>query len=408
MIYLVIILLLALIFYVIIPGSGAFLVRKQWFEFRKKLTEASNSSTINFHSLRTGKESGYRGLFRFMGKLEAIQGNHEIWLRNGNFTLSVDLENVKLYLIPAFSWSGEENSIYEKNRETIMDEVPRVLKWDRFFSLSQQTEMMIYGHLFIEQGKVVFKNCEKGDVFCLIYDGSEESLLRRSVWAGRHRNEFWNIFTPVSLIAGSFSIFFFIYYFFSVPGMETLSRLALSFSLIPFMPLFPPWVILFFLYRSFWKKGRFFRAERDLIKLPLRFFEKLPETSQSDVVCIDTASGKKYCCRKLENFDQASKICMETARLHHPVRIRGSLFPSRFRSQEEIYYYFYPDEKYDKDSDPFSFDSLLERVIIEGEPEELLTKCRKLSKFYEYCAVAVFFAVLALSFFSTWIFLGIL
>jgi hypothetical protein len=43
--------------------------------------------------------------------------------------------------------------------------------------------------------------------------------------------------------------------------------------------LLPPGVVFLYLYKSFWTKARTLRAERDLQRLPLRYFNALPGTA---------------------------------------------------------------------------------------------------------------------------------
>ena len=46
----------------------------------------------------------------------------------------------------------------------------------------------------------------------------------------------------------------------------------LSLAAAPVAPFLPPGVALYYLYRYFWKMARRLRAERDLLRLPLRYF----------------------------------------------------------------------------------------------------------------------------------------
>ncbi len=392
MFYLILIFTTTLFFYLLIPGIGAFIVRKQWGEFRKKLTAAAAAPIIDFHKSRLVKESEYLGIFKFFGTLEAIQDKYEIWLRSSNFTVTVNMKSVKIYLIPTFSSSEEKSDIYEKNREIIIDEMPQVLRWETFHSLSQQTDIMVCGPLFIEKGKVIFRNTDKNSVTFLIYDGRQESLLRRSIWAGRHRNEFWNIFTPVSLVAGSFSLFIIAYYLFSFPQFIATSRFAVSLSLIPVMPLFPPGVVLFFAYRYFWKKARFLRAERDIVKLPFHYFSNtnLPD----DNLCLDIWPEMTYCYKKIESTKDAIKICHD-----ENVKIR-SVSISKNSILKNYYYFYKPETKL--------HDPLIEEIIIEGDPAVIIEKCQRKSKIYEYISLAIFSAGMITNFALTYFFITLI
>ena len=392
--YLILILATTLFFYLLIPGIGAFIVRRRWAEFRRKLAAAAAAPVIDFHKSRLVGESEYLGIFKFFGTLEAIQDKYEIWLRSSNFTVTVDMKSVKIYLIPAFSSLEDKDDIYEKNMEIIIDEMPQALSWETFHSLSQQTDIMVCGPLFMEKGKVVFRNTESDSITFLIYDGKQESLLKRSIWAGRHRNEFWNIFTPVSLVAGSFSLFIIAYYLFSFPQFTIISRFALSLSLIPVMPLFPPGVVLFFTYRYFWKKARFLRAERDIVKLPFHYFS---DTNLfDDNFCLDVWPQMRYCYKKIEKQEDAIRICHEKN-----IKIRSVSILKNNEPKDNTYYYFYKPETE-------LYDPLVEEIIIDGDPAVIIDKCHKKSKIYEYFSLVIFSLGMIANFSLTYFFIALI
>ena len=391
--YLFLILITTIFFYLIIPGIGALIVRKRWSEFRKKIIDAAAAPIIDFHKSRQGGESQYLGIFKFFGTLEAIQDKYEIWLRSSNFSVTVDMKNVKIYLIPAFSSLEDKNDIYEKNSEIIIDEMPEAVSWEAFHSLSQQTDIMICGPLFIEKGKVIFKNTNRKSITFLIYDGSKESLLRRSIWAGRHRNEFWNIFTPVSLVAGSFSLFIIAYYLFSFPEFKIISRFALSLSLIPIMPLFPPGVVLFFTYRYFWKKARFLRAERDIVKLPFHYFANT--NLIDDNFCLNIWPEMKYCYKKIENQEQSIEICC-----NKDIKIRKVSILNNNLTEKNLYYYYKSAEKL---PDPF-----IEEIIIQGNPGNIIKKCQRKSEIYDYISLLIFSIGMIINFSLTYFFVDLI
>ncbi|MCL2294909.1 MAG: hypothetical protein FWC36_08610 [Spirochaetes bacterium] len=399
--YLILILATTILFYLLIPGIGAFIVRSRWKEFRRKLVAAATAPIIDFHKSRTSREfaspcvTEYLGIFKFFGTLEAIQDKYEIWLRSSNFTVTVDMKSVKIYLIPAFgSQEEDKNNIYEKNREIIIDEMPQALSWEAFHSLSQQTEVMVCGPLFMEKGKAIFRNTTESSITFLIYDGKQESLLRRSIWAGRHRNEFWNIFTPVSLVAGSFALFIIAYQLYSAPEFADISKFTLVLSLIPIMPLFPPGVVLFFTYRHFWKKARFLRAERDIVKLPFHHFAD--SNLLNDNLCLYVWSEIPYCCKKIENHEEVVQICH-----NKNIKIRRASVLNNNLSKSNIYYYFYkPEEKFQ--------DPLIEEIIIDGNPAAIIKKCQQRSQIYEYLSLAIFSLGMIINFFLTYFFIEVI
>ena len=68
------------------------------------------------------------------------------------------------------------------------------------------------------------------------------------------------------------------------------------------LPFLPPGLPLFFLYRFLWRKGRFSRAERDILRLPMRYF------SSGEGLLEDRAplpDGGDYTMRSFESRETA-------------------------------------------------------------------------------------------------------
>ncbi len=92
---------------------------------------------------------------------------------------------MKIYIIRSQSSEKSDGSFLEKPELTIADEMPQIISWNRIFSLPQNSEMMISGPLFRQGGKGIFKGTEKDSLTVILFDGSRETLLKRSVWCGR-------------------------------------------------------------------------------------------------------------------------------------------------------------------------------------------------------------------------------
>jgi hypothetical protein len=99
--------------------------------------------------------------------------------------------------------------------------------------------------------------------------------MQRVIWSGRQRNEYWNQFTIPSLITGSFGLLLLAYFLLGSPDMRIPALTALAAGLGPASPFLPPAFPLYFLYRRYWKRARLMRAQRDVVRLPLRYFPEV-------------------------------------------------------------------------------------------------------------------------------------
>ncbi len=251
--------LVAFIFFGLIPGLGAFSVRAKWRLFRSRMLEASTLPFLDYSDLEKDKEGRS---FRLFGNLQAIQDQSKIWVRAGNFSIAADLAGVPVYILPS-----------EMQNEFLPDEQPQSVPWIQISSLPAGVQMFLAGALAIEDGQAVFRSRPNNPLLAVIYDGSQESLLNRAIWCGRQKNEYWNQFTLISLITGSVALLFLAYLLFGNPQMRLAGLVSLTLSSAPLSVLLPPGAVFLFLYRSFWKKARILRAERDLHRLPLRYFK---------------------------------------------------------------------------------------------------------------------------------------
>ncbi len=257
---------IAVVFYFLVPGIGAFAVRHQWRNFRKRMISSVSSPLLNYARLHT--EAPIPGeTYRFFGSLQALQGESELWLSGNNLSVSVDMSRVSLYILP--SAPHLSSPIGEAGYP---DETPRKIKWDRIFSLSEGTRMFVFGSIIRKNGKTCFVETPDAKLFVVIYDCSDEAFFSQAIWTGRQRNEYWNPATPGSLTVGSFSLFIYFYILLQKSYMQFPAGIALLLSLVPLLLFSPPGLGFYYVYRYLWKKARMLRAQRDLVKLPLSFF----------------------------------------------------------------------------------------------------------------------------------------
>lgn len=343
----------AVVFYVILPLSGAFLVRRRWRVFRKQVVDASTYTEVTYADpLR--RQDGDSGFYSFCGELQAIQDDSCIWLKNDKVSVRAEMKNLRLFLLPS-SRSIEAETVMEQNKSLLPKDMPKRIKWERVYSLPQGTGIQLAGRVFIENGVPVFRNTEDSPLLAIIYDGRKETILRRSIWSGRQLNEYWNTFTPLSLISGSFFLFVLSYIFYRRMDSSVLTLQTILLTFMPLIPFFPPGIIFYFLFRRLWRSARYLRGERDLLRLPLRF---------SDFIEIEscTEALRKYPDAKIRSCGVIDAAYLDDL----PCRV-------------------YLSEQDNSIGIPGHF---FENLIVPGDPEVLAGKSRSRARGYEFLAAA--------------------
>ncbi len=257
-----IILLVGTLFYVIVPGFGAFAVRKQWRIFRRQMLDRAVLPVLSYRGVREheGSELQMLGSYRFYGALEAIEDDNIIWLRSGSLSVAVEMRDVRLYMLPTEEFGV---TVQEAGGE-LPDRTPSVLRWQRMTSLTEGSKMYVAGSVARKDGRAVFLASRSDPLLVLMYDGPDDTVVRRAIWCGRQRNEYWNQLTPLSLAGGILTLTVLAYLAIRPPFDSLSAVLASVGALLPMLPLAPPGVALFFAYRYLWKEGRYRRARRDL------------------------------------------------------------------------------------------------------------------------------------------------
>jgi hypothetical protein len=221
---------------------------------------------------------GSLGSYRIFGDLEAIQGSHRIWINDGQVSVCVDLEGVSVYLLP--SAAGAAAGLPFEG-ELGAGEQPVTAPWAQISSLAAGTRVFVSGALFSEGGAAVFRSHAGQPLLVVLYDGDRRTILQRATWGGRQRNEYWNQFTVPSLLTGSFCLLLLAFVLLRNPATRVAPLAALSLAFFPVAGLLPPGFLLFGLYHHLWKTGRRLRAQRDMLRLPLRYYAPEPAGERS-------------------------------------------------------------------------------------------------------------------------------
>jgi hypothetical protein len=401
--YLALIVAAAALFYLAVPGVGAFLVRAQWRTFRKTILEISRYPMLNPRGV--GRErNAFVGYFRFFGALEAIQGGDRIWITNGTTSVAADLRNVSVYTLP-------ESSGLQGRADTEL----RVIPWARVFSLPEGATILVGGALFSEDGRGVFRTHGRMKPLVVIYDCKKEHIVRRVIWSGRQSNEYWNQFTLPSVIVGSFSLMLLAYFCLINPSLRIPALVALTASLAPITPFLPPAFPFYFLYRHFWKKARLMRAQRDVVRLPLRYFP--PSKGRAR----DERPRRATLLPDLEPYvmvrgmetelEELSILCEGETIFLPPETRRVEIAPTRTLRRfieeggESCAFGAYSEEG-DSIVLKRPQDPMAELVIVPGEPEAISTECEKTARLYEGVSALFISADVAVNAFLVFILLA--
>jgi hypothetical protein len=93
-------------------------------------------------------------------------------------------------------------------------------------------------------------------VLLIIHDGRDEDVEQRAIWSGRQKNEYWNPLTQVSLVAGLLAMSLIVSRVLSARTLPSIAAITVAAGFSPLLPLLPPGVIGFILYRSSWRQAR--------------------------------------------------------------------------------------------------------------------------------------------------------
>ncbi len=369
MIYLVLLaLVVAFLFFILIPGLGAFLVRAKWRRFRAHMIVASTYAIMDYSDLSKENEGS---TYRFFGTLEAIQDTNRIWMRSGDVSAAADLENVPVYILPSMSSD-------ESLDDVLSGEEPQSIPWKQISSLPAGVELFVAGTLHLEDGLTLFRSRPQFPLLVVIFDGGKDTILRRAVRSGRQRNEYWNQFTLISLITGSFSLLLLTYLFLGNPATRVPALIALALSASPLAVLLPPGVVFLYLYKSFWTRARTLRAERDLQRLPLRYFNALPSAALPSAA-LPSKTGREA-ISVLPNGERYMMISgtADYARSRLSPDDRNAVPPDHLTispSDNEVYLF----GAFSDDASGITapLDPMADLIMIRGNPEENAVRCSK-------------------------------
>jgi hypothetical protein len=254
-------LLVASFFYIVLPVSGGIITRTRWKSFRTRIMAARSLPCLGFQS--TGEPEAE---FRFFGEVDAIGGRDELWLRNESLSCVVDARSASVYLLSGTGngpGSGGDGIDSDGEPGTDGDTFERV-RWAALPSIPPVARAYTIGKATMDGGRLVMGPADGRPVLLIIHDGRDEEVEQRAIWSGRQKNEYWNPLTQVSLVAGLLAMSLIVSRVLSARTLPSIAAITVVTGFSPLLPLLPPGVIGFILYRSAWRLARFCRSRRDL------------------------------------------------------------------------------------------------------------------------------------------------
>lgn len=250
----------ALFFYLVLPVCGGIISRTRWKSFRSRIMAAQGLPRLDLASA-DGPEAEYR----FHGEVEAIGGQNELWLRNREQACVIDARAASVYLLSGTGSegvSGEHGACEGGHADG--DQLQRV-RWAALPSIPPVARAYAIGRARLEGGRMVLGSGNGRPVLLIIHDGQDSDVELRAIWSGRQKNEYWNPLTQVSLVAGLLAMSVIVSRVLSTRTLPSIAAITVAVGFAPLLPLLPPGVIGFILYRSSWRQARFCRSRRDLV-----------------------------------------------------------------------------------------------------------------------------------------------
>ncbi|MFZ4617748.1 MAG: hypothetical protein ACOYM2_16325 [Rectinemataceae bacterium] len=257
--------LVAVLFYVLVPVLGAFHTHRRWRNFRSRLVELSGAAELDeLVSVGGTAIEGEAVTVRFSGDIEGIEGEGRIWLRGKGATAVVDLGKAHFHVL-----ADEGGGQRALGRNSFVESLP----WQRVRMVPEGTKLFAGGLLRFEGGTPVICGTGKEPLIALSWTGDEKSLLERAIAGGRKENEYWSSLSRASLGLGIGlqAILLLLIWPDAFPSIRYLTFLV-GFS--PILCLLPPGLPFFFLYVRFWRRALLVRIERDVLTFPTNSFAK--------------------------------------------------------------------------------------------------------------------------------------
>jgi hypothetical protein len=291
-----VIIALVLLWCGLVPVAGAFWQRRSWRVFRRRFEGLCLRPLLDYAACQSAPPEG--SIYRFIGGFESLTGpssrgfvrsfaqgfakdsaqgfahdkardpsqGQTLWIRSDTLTISVPLKGAHTYMLPTPEGGGVLGT-FDPGEES-----PQRIQLDRISAFTEGAKVFVGGLLVLQDDRWTFVSTRDHPLLVIFYDGPDNTLASRVIRAGRHRNEYWNRFTPYGFVLNAFSQILIAAAFLSRPAFRLTVLVAFFALFAPLLPLLPPGVLLTALYRRLWWRARIFRAYRDLARQPLKYF----------------------------------------------------------------------------------------------------------------------------------------
>jgi hypothetical protein len=280
------VILFAVLFYGLIPVTGAFIERRRWRLFRRRFSELKRRPHLDYNTLVNSAENMD---FYFTGTFESIGSETLLWIRGKDLTVQADLRGARTYVFP--NKGDKENfSVFDPG-----EEAPERIRWERISTLTGDAKVFVGGPLVKRGGRSIFASVPGIPLLIIFYEGPEKALAVRAIRAGRHKNEYFNLFTPFAFVLGAFSEIIIAVSLLSRPVQRLTMIYAFIALFTPLITWIPPGLLFTALYRRLWWRARLYRSYRDLARFPMEYFAK------DEFECV-LPNGETYAHRYYDEF----------------------------------------------------------------------------------------------------------
>lgn len=250
------IILIALVFYGVLPLWGAWEVRRSWKRFREAGIRALGSPEVDFSLLQSDTALPSRPV-RLTGTLEAFEGQDRLWVGNEKVSIAVSLRGVPVYFVDE-----------APDPFTVGIEPPRKAEASSLGALPEGTQFLIWGNLARDgRGQAHFASTPSHKLLVLAFEGSPATVLTRAVYAGRSVLDHWNAWTPLSVGLGFLLLLVLAYVDLRSGGDRRTGLVALALALLPSTFFLPPGILFFYGFARLWARARDIRARMDLTRM---------------------------------------------------------------------------------------------------------------------------------------------
>ena len=233
--------------------AGAFFKRYLWRQFRNRFNKLWLSPLLDYRQYRKLPDASSgedQGVFRFKGGIESITDGRVLWVKGEDLTIPVPLEKNSCYLLPLHE--GPE------------PEAPEQIRWNHVSTLTEGAKVFIGGQLKIQNKRLSFCSTKENPLMVIFYNCADNDLPREIISGARTRGEYWNSFTPISLVIGVLSLIYIASSLLERPAFHLTVICALVAVFIPILPVLPPGLLLTALHRRLAIDVRKLKAEHNL------------------------------------------------------------------------------------------------------------------------------------------------